>query len=57
MTLELEIIAPDRVIAHGRVAAVQAVDSSGQFGIWPGHEDFLTVLIPCLLRYRADCGK
>ncbi len=57
MTLDLEIIAPDRVIAHGRVVAVQAADASGRFGIWPGHEDFLTVLVPCVLRSRAEDGR
>ncbi len=57
MSLDLEIIAPDRVIAHGRVVALQAADASGRFGIWPGHEDFLTVLVPCVLRYRAEDGR
>ncbi len=56
MTLDLEIIAPDRVIAHGRVIAVQAADASGRFGIWSGHENFLTILVPCVLRSRAEDG-
>lgn len=56
MTLTLEIIVPDRVIANCRVAAVRATDASGQFGIWPGHENFLTVLVPCVLHYRAEDG-
>jgi len=57
VTLDLEIIAPDRVIAHGRVVVLQASDSSGRFGIWPGHENFMTVLIPCVLRYRGEDGR
>lgn len=57
MSLELEIIAPDRLIAHGRVVAVQAADATGQFGIWPGHENLLSVLIPCVLRYRGEDGR
>ncbi len=57
VSLDLEIITPSRQIAHGRVVAVQAADASGQFGIWPGHEDFLTILIPCVLRYRGDDGR
>ncbi len=56
MSLDLEIIAPDRVIAQCRVAALQAADASGRFGIWPGHENFLTVLVPCVLRYRMEDG-
>lgn len=57
MSLDLEIIAPDRVIALRRVVALQAADASGRFGVWPGHENFLTVLIPCVLRYRAENGR
>jgi len=57
MTLDLEIIAPDRVAVHARIIALQAADASGRFGIWPGHENFLTVLVPCVLRYRAEGGR
>jgi F-type H+-transporting ATPase subunit epsilon len=57
VTLDLEIIAPHRVIAEARVVALQAADASGQFGIRPGHESFLTVLIPCVLRFRAEDGR
>ena len=57
MSLDLEIIAPDRVIMQCHVAALQAADSSGRFGIWPGHESFLTVLVPCVVRYRAEDGR
>jgi F-type H+-transporting ATPase subunit epsilon len=56
VSLNLEIIAPHRLIAHCRVVALHAADASGRFGIWPGHEDFLTVLIPCVLRYRGEDG-
>ena len=57
MSLELEIIAPDRVITHGRVVSLQAADATGQFGIGPATRDFLTVLVPCVLRYRAEDGR
>jgi len=57
VSLNLEIIAPHRLIVDCRVVALQAADASGRFGIWPGHEDFLTVLIPCVLHYRAEDGQ
>jgi F-type H+-transporting ATPase subunit epsilon len=57
VSLDLEIIAPHRVILHCRAAAIQAADASGRFGIWPGHEDFLTILVPCVLRVRAEDGR
>jgi F-type H+-transporting ATPase subunit epsilon len=56
VSLELEIIAPHRVVARSSVVDLQAADASGRFGIRPGHEDFLTVLVPCVLRYRAPDG-
>jgi F-type H+-transporting ATPase subunit epsilon len=57
VSLELEIIAPNRVIAHSRVVAVLGADASGRFGIWPGHESFLTVLVPCVLSFRTEDGR
>jgi len=57
VNLDLEIIAPDRVIARLRVVAFQAEDASGRFGIRPGHENLLTVLVPCVVRFRAEDGQ
>jgi F-type H+-transporting ATPase subunit epsilon len=57
VSLELEILAPDQVILQARAIAVQAADASGRFGLRPGHEDFLTVLVPCLVRYRLENGE
>ncbi|MFI5457466.1 MAG: F0F1 ATP synthase subunit epsilon [Isosphaerales bacterium] len=56
MSLELEILAPHRVIVHAQVAAIQAADASGRFGLRPGHERFLTVLVPCIFQYRTEDG-
>ena len=57
MTLDLEIIAPDRMVVSARVVALQAADASGRFGVRPGHEDFLTVLVPCVVRYSGEDGR
>jgi F-type H+-transporting ATPase subunit epsilon len=56
MILELEILVPDRVVVEGRIRALQAADASGRFGIRTGHEDFLTVLVPCVVRYQPESG-
>jgi F-type H+-transporting ATPase subunit epsilon len=56
VSLELEILLPDRVLLLDRVASLQAADASGRFGLRTGHEDFLTVLVPCVVRFRADEG-
>lgn len=54
MSLDLEILTPGQTILHVPVIAVQAGDASGRFGLLPGHEDFLTVLQPCVLHYRTE---
>ena len=56
MSMELEILVPDGVVLRERVTALQAADSSGRFGLLPGHEDFLTLLVPCVLAYRTEDG-
>ena len=57
MNLELEILAPDRAIVRTRVVSLQAADASGRFGLRTGHEDFLTVLAPCVVRYHEEDGR
>jgi F-type H+-transporting ATPase subunit epsilon len=57
MSLELEVLAPDGVVLRVRARAVRAADASGQFGLRPGHEAFLTVLVPGLLTFRGEDGR
>ena len=57
MSLELEILAPDRLIVRTPIVALQAADASGRFGLRTGHEDFLTVLVPCVVRYQTAEGQ
>lgn len=56
MSLDLEILVPDGVALRTRIAGLCAADASGRFGIWPGHEAFLTLLAPCLLALRDEAG-
>lgn len=56
MILELEIMVPDGVALQARAQSLRAADASGQFGIHPGHEPFLTLLSPCVLTYREETG-
>ena len=57
MSLEFEILAPQQVALSARVASIQAADATGRFGLLPGHERFLTVLVPCVIRYRLEDGR
>ncbi|MPV66890.1 F0F1 ATP synthase subunit epsilon [Burkholderia sp. BE17] len=38
------------------VVAFRADDATGSFGVLPGHTDFLTVLSPCVMRWRTADG-
>jgi F-type H+-transporting ATPase subunit epsilon len=56
MNLQLEILVPDSVLLDTPITALQAVDASGGFGLLPSHQDFYTVLVPCVLTYRRQDG-
>jgi F-type H+-transporting ATPase subunit epsilon len=57
VSLELEILVPDGVLVRERITGLQATDASGRFGVLPGHETFLTLLVPCVLCYRDEGGR
>ena len=57
MTLNLEILVPDGVVLSTTVRGVRAADRSGLFGLWPNHEDFATLLVPCVLSYRDEDNR
>jgi len=57
-TLHLTIATPAKMLFDGeQVTALRAEDESGSFGILPGHIDFLTVLIPSVLRWHGTDGQ
>jgi F-type H+-transporting ATPase subunit epsilon len=56
VSLDLEILVPDGIALQARVVSVRAADASGQFGLLPGHEAFLTLLVPCVLSFRDESG-
>ena len=43
-TLTLEIVTPERVIAHDEVDEIQIPGSQGYLGVLPGHTSLLTTL-------------
>ncbi len=54
--LQLEIITTERVMAQEDVEIVEATSAIGEFGILPGHINFLTLIVPCQIRYGLE-GK
>ena len=55
--MRLRVAVPTRVILDREVAYVQAEDPTGRFGILPGHEQYLTALVPSILVYRHSGGE
>jgi F-type H+-transporting ATPase subunit epsilon len=55
--LHLVITTPEAILVdRADVSSLRAEDSSGGFGILPGHTDLLTVLPPSVLRWRDATG-
>lgn len=55
--LTLTVATPLSVaVTDGAVASLRAEDASGDFGILPGHADFLTVIEAGVLRWRGETG-
>lgn len=54
--MRLRLTTPTELIVDREVTYVQAEDPSGRFGILPGHESYLTALVPSVLIYRYEEG-
>jgi len=54
--LSLEIITPEQVLVKEDVDMVEATGATGEFGVLPGHTEFLTILEIGEIRYMKD-GK
>ena len=54
--MRLTVTTPTTVVLDRDVTYVQAEDPSGRFGVLPGHEPFLTALVPSILAYRYGDG-
>jgi F-type H+-transporting ATPase subunit epsilon len=51
--LHLEVITPERVMVTEDVDMVEAHGALGEFGVLPGHINFLTSLVPGEVRYMT----
>lgn len=53
--LHLSIVTPSAGLVDTHAAqSVRTEDESGSFGILPGHANFLTVLVPSVVRWREN---
>jgi len=51
--IRLDIVTPDRLVAHNAVTAVTIPGKNGYLGILPGHAPLLTELAPGKLEYTS----
>jgi F-type H+-transporting ATPase subunit epsilon len=54
MEIRLDIVTPDRLVAHDAVSGVTLPGKDGYLGILPGHAPLLTELAPGELHYMRD---
>ena len=52
--LYLEVVTPEKVLVSQEVDTVVAPGTEGEFGVLPGHIQFLSGIVPGELRYEAD---
>jgi F-type H+-transporting ATPase subunit epsilon len=55
--LDLEIVAPDKLLVHDQVDEVEIPGSEGYFGVLPGHTPLLASLAVGELWYRRGAEK
>ena len=55
--IRLDIVTPDRLVAHDEVTAVTIPGKNGYLGILPGHAPLLTELAPGELEYTSHSAK
>jgi F-type H+-transporting ATPase subunit epsilon len=52
--LQLELVTPDRPVAHGSVTEVYLPGKDGYLGVLPGHAPLISLLKPGELSYKQD---
>jgi len=55
--IRLDIVTPDRLVAHDAVNSVSIPGKNGYLGILPGHAPLLTELVPGELVYAREGAK
>jgi F-type H+-transporting ATPase subunit epsilon len=54
--MRLEVITPMAVCVDRPVRRIVAEGPGGRFGMWPGHIDFVSALVPGILLFEVEDG-
>lgn len=54
--MQLKIITPMTLYLDRPVRRIVAEGPQGRFGLWPGHIDFVSALVPGILLYETETG-
>ena len=57
MSLNVDIVTPERTVFSGEASEVRAPGEGGEFGILPDHTDFLTLLRPGITTITTSGGS
>ena len=55
-TLEVQLVAADRMVYEGRATLVRARTLGGELGIMPGHQPLLGILVEGEVRINGEDG-
>jgi F-type H+-transporting ATPase subunit epsilon len=56
VSIQLEILVPDGAVVQTRISRLSGADATGHFGLLPHHQNFLTLLAPCVLGFQVEDG-
>ncbi len=56
-TFPVKVYSPFKVYFEGPALALSAVNASGPFDILAKHEDFLSILVPCMVVIQTPSGN
>ena len=55
--ISFELVTPEGIVFEGAVDFLKAAGVEGEFGIYPGHIPFFTLLKDCIIEFRPSGEK
>ncbi len=55
--LEASIVTPSKKVFEGQISYLSAPGRVGEFGVLPGHENFITILDPGVIKLEIEADR